>query len=671
MVINWIKETFNKTTQEETYADRLLHDIIKPFGRKEAHMIKLAYEKAAEAHQEQFRDSGDPYIIHPLEVAKIIVNWMPDHQAVMAAILHDTIEDTYITEDHIREWFGDEVLHLVQGVTKLSALRFRNKDEMQAESFRNMLVAISQDLRVILVKLADRLHNMRTLGSLTPNRQYKIALETKTIYAPIASRLGLNKVWSELQEYCFQYLHPWRYGVFFKAHTTYQAKTEPMHDQIISEIQQTLHSAKIKADVHGRFKMLSSIYSKMQQKSLRYEGVHDKEGFRILVENWDDVYRTLGHIHQLYRPVPGLFKDYIAIPKSNGYQSLHTIVIGPHNNTMEIQIRTKNMHTEAENGHANHWQYKHSTQYGNDNTDRRYQWLQSLLHLHQEHEDTREFIDHVKLELFHDDIYVFSPRGDVIALPKGSTLVDFAFAIHSEKGLHFDHGLINGRHANPETVLHNGDRIMIMTHDKKPLPELFLHVHTARARSALRKYFKDKDSTLIDHARQQLIGITHLDENTLNDRIESYSKERALSTTETLILIGLKRLHPYRIAHPEHVLFKHHHPWLQRAACCQPLPGDDIVSLPHQETFEVHKKDCKRAKENPLIHTIHWDEHDRHPWETTLFFPIGMSHHDMIAYCSKHDIEIISNERKQDMWIVKALTYHRRDVNRIHEKFGT
>ncbi|MCL4682507.1 MAG: bifunctional (p)ppGpp synthetase/guanosine-3',5'-bis(diphosphate) 3'-pyrophosphohydrolase, partial [Rhodocyclaceae bacterium] len=424
--------------------------------------VAEAFRFSAEAHKNQFRISGDPYFSHPLAVAGILTGWHLDAQALMAALLHDVAEDTDITLATLAERFGKVTAELVDGVSKLDKIEFQSIEDAQAENFRKMLLAMARDVRVILIKLADRLHNMRTLDTLRPDKRRRIARETLEIYAPIANRLGLNNLYRELQELAFRHVFPLRYRVLAKAIKAARGNRREVVGKILAGIRARLEEAGIEAEVMGREKHLYGIYRKMRGKSLSFSQVLDIYGFRVIVRDVPTCYLVLGALHGLYKPVPGKFKDYIAIPKDNGYQSLHTTLIGPYGTPVEVQVRTTEMHHVAEAGVASHWLYKDDKSLS-ELQQRTHKWLQSLLELQSASGDSAEFLEHLKIDLFPGEVYVFTPKGKILPLPRGSTAVDFAYAVHTDIGNRCVACRINHELMPLRTELRNGDQVEIIT----------------------------------------------------------------------------------------------------------------------------------------------------------------------------------------------------------------
>jgi GTP pyrophosphokinase len=452
--------------------------------------VYRAYLFGADAHEGQKRLSGEPYIYHPVAVARILSRLRMDHKCLMAAILHDVIEDTQYAKDQLAGEFGEEIAELVDGVSKLTHLRFRSRAEAQAENFRKMLLAMTQDIRVILIKLADRLHNMRTLGVMKPAKARRIARETLEIYAPIANRLGINSIRHELEELGMAAHWPWRDRVLRGALKKLCGNRRELVADVEKLIVSRLENEGLHGEVRGRQKRVYSVYRKMRDKKLSLSELADVFAFRIVVDSVDTCYRILGVVHNLYRPMPGRFKDYIAIPKANGYQSLHTVLFGPQGIPIEIQIRTADMHKVAEEGIAAHWHYK-GTKGGSITSDAAAEWLRNLLEVQKSSGDSMEFLEHVKVDLFPDEVYVFTPRGKIIVLPRGSTVVDFAYAVHSDVGNQCVAARVDRRLAPLRTRLYSGQTVEIMTkEDARPNPAWLNFVVTGKARATIRAFLK-------------------------------------------------------------------------------------------------------------------------------------------------------------------------------------
>lgn len=458
---------------------------------KDVERVKEAYRFADQAHLGQFRASGEPYISHPITVTEICAGWKLDADSLMAALLHDVMEDQGVTKQELAEKFGADVSEIVDGLSKLDRLEFATKAEQQAESFRKMLLAMARDVRVILIKLADRLHNMRTLDAVSPEKRRRIARETLEIYTPIAHRLGLNALFRELQDLCFHAIYPNRYKVLHKALMAARGNRREVLGKIADAVRVALPAAGIEAEVSGREKSLYSIYMKMTEQKKSFSDVLDIYGFRVIVHTLPECYLALGTLHQLYRPVPGKFKDYIAIPKLNGYQSLHTTLVGPYGTPVEFQFRTRDMDHVAEEGVASHWLYKDEDVSLNDLQKRTHQWLQSLLDIQSQTGDSGEFLEHVKVDLFPDAVYVFTPQGKILSLPRGATPVDFAYSIHTDIGNQAVASKINGEFAPLRTELKSGDAVEIVTSPaSRPSAQWLNYVRTGRARSEIRHYLR-------------------------------------------------------------------------------------------------------------------------------------------------------------------------------------
>ena len=474
-----------------------LTDKLDYMGKADIKKVREAYKFADEAHLGQLRASGEPYITHPIAVAGLCADWKLDVQAIMAALMHDAMEDCGITKPQLIERFGMPTADLVDGLTKLDKLQFSTREEGQAESFRKMLLAMSRDVRVILIKLADRLHNMRTMKVMTAERRMRIARETLDIYAPIAHRLGLNQTYRELQELCFENLHPWRHMALARAVVRARGNRRDIVERVRNDVERAYTAAGMKVQVSGREKTIYSIYRKMHEKHFNFAQVSDVFGFRIIVAQPLDCYRGLGVLHQLYKPMPGRFKDYIEIPKANGYQSLHTTLINPLGTAVEFQLRTEAMHAVAETGIAAHWLYKVNDKGPGAALDAQRVgalWLQSLMDIQDETRDAAEFLEHVKIDLYPDAVYVFTPRSKILSLPRGATPVDFAYAIHSGVGDHMVAAKVNGEPVALRTELRSGDVVEVITAPgARPNPGWLNMVRTGRARSKIRHYLKSME----------------------------------------------------------------------------------------------------------------------------------------------------------------------------------
>ncbi|RTL55778.1 MAG: bifunctional (p)ppGpp synthetase/guanosine-3',5'-bis(diphosphate) 3'-pyrophosphohydrolase [Rhodocyclaceae bacterium] len=579
--------------------------------------VGAAYLFGEAAHQGQYRISGEPYISHPLAVATHLAHWQLDVQAVIAALLHDVMEDTEITKEEIAERFGKSAAELVDGVSKLDRLEHQTYEQAQAENYRKMLLAMARDVRVILIKLADRLHNMSTLDVIRPDKRRRIARETLEIYAPIANRLGLNKLYRELQEYSFRHLYPMRYRVLEKAVKAARGNRREVVGKILTTLKKALPAAGIDAEVSGREKHLYGIYRKMLDKHLTFSQVLDIYGFRIVVKDVPTCYLTLGALHSLYKPVPGKFKDYIAIPKANGYQSLHTTLIGPYGTPVEMQVRTAEMNHVAETGVASHWLYKDDEALS-ELQRRTHKWLQSLLELQSASGDSAEFLEHVKVDLLSSEVYVFTPKGKIISLPRGATAVDFAYAIHTDVGNRCVACRINLELMPLRTELRNGDRVEIITAPQaSPNPAWLSYVRSSRARSRIRHFLKTQQQEQAGALGERLLARALSELGTNLPAVdpaawEKFLKENGGKTkADVLTDIGLGKRLPAVVARslldtrsgsvPAETV-KSQGPILirgsegmavQLATCCHPIPGDPIIGLIRKgRGLSVHTHDC-------------------------------------------------------------------------------
>ena len=597
--------------------------------------LQAAYQFSESAHHGQFRNSGEPYISHPLAVASILAKWHLDSQALTAALLHDVMEDTAVTKNDLLRKFGKPVAELVDGVSKLDKVEFESREDAQAENFRKMLLAMARDVRVILIKLADRLHNMRTLEAVPGHKRRRIARETLEIYAPIANRLGLNSIYQELDDLSFKYLYPDRCRVLTKAVTAARGNRREVVGKVLASIEKRLHDNGIAAQVQGRQKHLYSIYSKMREKHLSFAQVHDVFGFRIVVKDVHACYITLGVLHGLYKPIPGKFKDYIAIPKANGYQSLHTHLFGPFGSPIEMQIRTQEMHKIAEAGVASHWLYKSSDQSITEMQKKTHQWLQSLLEMHSEPGDPVEFLEHLKVDLFPDAVYVFTPKGKIMALPRGATAVDFAYAVHTDVGNRCVAVKINQELMPLRQALKNGDRVEIITASHaKPNPLWLNFVATAKARAHIRHFLKtmhfDESVQLGERLLNQALSAFKSSLNVISEQqwLKLSRDNNALSRADILSDIGLGKRHGVVVARQllsirenvagenpamgQVVIHDAEGMALQFSKCCHPIPGDRIVGLISKgQGMAIHTHDCpvlaKSHAEPERVLDVEWD----------------------------------------------------------------
>lgn len=472
--------------------DDLCNRIRAYYPSADVDMIRRAYAISEKAHEGQIRRSGEPYISHPLQVAAILSDLNLDLDTIATGLLHDTVEDTHLTLDEIRKEFGESVAVLVDGVTKISQMKFRNSHEKQGENIRKMIVAMGKDVRVVMVKLADRLHNMRTLNHMPYDKQARIAQETLDIYCPLAGRMGINKLKIELEDLCFRYLYPDMYYQLVQNIKKTEAETDRYIADVINLINGTLEKTTIKCKIYGRSKHLWSIYKKMASRSLDYDQVYDVLAFRVVVNSLPECYEILGYIHALWKPIPGRFKDFIAMPKANNYQSLHTTVIGPGGDRIEIQIRTNDMHQIAESGIAAHWKYKERGKV-NDDSAQQAKWLRELVQWHQQTRSSEEFLDNVKTDLFDQEIYVFTPKGEVREFPDGSTPLDFAYSVHTDLGNTCVGARINGKMVPLRYQLQNGDTVEIVTSKtQQPSKDWLKIVVTNRAKSKIRAFVAEE-----------------------------------------------------------------------------------------------------------------------------------------------------------------------------------
>ena len=633
--------------------------------------VRSAYKFADEAHLGQLRNSGEPYITHPIAVAQQCAEWKLDAQALMAALLHDAIEDCGVTKPELIERFGAPVAELVDGLTKLEKLEFNTREENQAESFRKMLLAMARDVRVILIKLADRTHNMRTLRDAPREKWARISSETLDIYAPIAHRLGLNATYRELQELSFQHLHPWRHATLTKALQKSRGRRRDVIKRVRAEVETAFDSEGISVGISGREKTLYSIYRKMDEKHLSFAQVTDIYGFRVIVNKLNACYTAMGVLHQHYKPLPGKFKDYIAIPKINGYQSLHTTLVGPFGTNIEFQMRTEAMHVVAESGVAAHWLYKASDPESDASQRLSTQWLQSLLDIQHETRDAAEFWDHVKIDLFPEAVYVFTPKSQIISMPRGATIVDFAYAIHSDIGHRAVAAKVNGEQVPLRSELKNGDVIEIITSTvASPNPGWLGFIRTGKARSKIRHYLKTMALTESQELGEKMLiqalraeGIEKLPEDSKSDRtlwekILRFSGNRSRADLLTDVGLGKRiasmlakrivALLAERGERPDALLMSRERytshesvsqgsllldggegASVQFALCCKPIPGDGIVGyLGRGEGLVVHTDDCAAAKrlqhrDSERFIAVDWSDEPTRLFETALLITVA------------------------------------------------
>ncbi len=625
-------------------------------------LIQHAYVYAATAHAGQTRLSGEPYLSHPLAVASTLAEMGFDEPTVAAGLLHDTVEDTKATIEEIDENFGEDVADIVDGVTKISMIPFENKEEAQAENIRKMILAMSHDMRVLMVKLADRLHNMQTLDFQKAHKQRRIAQETMDIYAPLANRLGLNVLKRRLEDLSFKYLRPDIYNQIDHWLDTHQVVEKHIIDKVVDLIRDLLTSNAIEGQVYGRIKHKYSIYKKMQSQSLTLDEMHDIMAFRVLVKDIKDCYAVLGLVHSQWKPVYGRFKDYISMPKANGYQSLHTTVIGPEGERIEIQIRTEEMHRQAEHGVAAHWLYKEKGRVNSKDLEQ-FSWLREIFERQGEEADSREFMHSLKMDLFKDEVYVYTPAGDVKELPEGATPLDFAFHIHTKVGQHCAGAKINGRLMPLGTELKNGDIVEIVTDPaRNPNRDWLKLVKTARARSRIQRYLRTEERT---HAVTLGRDMLEKEGRKVSLNVGKALKEGHLalvaqdlnfeSVDDLVAAVGYAHVTPrkvlnrlYAVLHPEAVSQSAPEPpsvkeskeaarrktegvgisgvdgvLMRFAKCCNPVPGDPIIGyISRGMGITVHRADCPNVAnmEPERLISVHWEGTEaEQPYEAGIF----------------------------------------------------
>ena len=618
---------------------------------KDIEKIWAAYRFSDQAHEGQMRKSGEPYISHPVAVACQLADLHLDVPTIIAALLHDVVEDTKITKQQVAEQFGNQVAELVDGLSKLEKIEFQSATEAQAENFRKMLLAMSQDVRVILVKLADRLHNMQTLDVMKPDKRRRIAKETLEIYAPIANRLGLNAIYQELEDLSFKNYYPFRFRILSKAILAARGNRKEVVGKVSSEIRARLQEMKIDAEVSGREKHLYSVYRKMIDKGLDFVQIYDIYGFRIIVKDLPSCYLTLGVLHGLYKPIPGKFKDYIAIPKANGYQSLHSTLFGPFGTPIEVQIRSLEMHNVAEAGVAAHWLYKTTDAHLTNLQQQTHQWLQRLLEIQSESADSMEFLEHLKVDLFPDEVYVFTPKGKILALPKGATAVDFAYAVHTDIGNRCVAVKINQELAPLRTELRNGDNVEIITAaHAHPNPMWLNYVVSGKARAHIRHFLKSiqtkESAQLGERLLHQAMRALHADESQIGDLqwqkiLKDYG---AKDKQEILTDIGLGKRLNVMVAHQllaltDDYMARPLNPAskqldtitirgtegmaVQLAHCCRPIPGDPILGFINKDKgLVIHTHDCPAIRKFRLDPDkwldVEWDPETKRLFKVNL-----------------------------------------------------
>ena len=628
------------------HPDSQLTTLLKKYlTQKEIESVWKAYRLGFSSHTGQFRKSGEPYITHPVSVACLAADLHLDCPSIKAALLHDVVEDTETTINDIEKQFGKQVANLVDGLSKLDKIKFDNAVEAQAENFRKMLLAMSSDIRVMLIKLCDRLHNMQTIEHLKPEKQKRISQETIDIYAPIANRLGLNQIYSELENLSFKYLHPLRYKTINKAILASRGNRKEVIDKILEDIQDKLKKEKINAQILGREKQPASIHRKMVDKQITFNQITDIYAFRIIVEDFKDCYLTLGALHSLFKPIPGRFKDYIAIPKANGYQSLHTTLFGPFGTPIEIQIRTAMMNNLAEAGVAAHWMYKNKTSEITHLQQETNQWLKRLLEIQTESADSLEFLEHLKVDLFPDEVYVFSPKGKIFVLPKGSTAVDFGYAVHTDVGNKCIAAKINNELVPLRTEVKTGDHIEIVTApNAQPNPAWLNFVITGKAKSQIRSFMKSAEASDLIIMGYSILNTAlkafHIEPDSIKKKhwdklIHDYHVK---SKDEILIDLALGKKVNIMVAHQlaavvsgqaslgrqakflDVITIKGSEGMaLQLARCCFPIPGDPILGyIDKDRGLIIHTHDCNEIKKLKLDHDK-WVDVEWEPMSDRLF----------------------------------------------------
>ncbi len=612
-----------------------------------------AFKLAAEAHKTQKRRSGEPYITHPVAVAGILADMRLDHETIMSALLHDVIEDTEFTQEDLAEQFGSTVAELVEGVSKLDKLTFDSKEELQTENYRKMIMAMVHDIRVILIKLADRTHNMRTIGHLRPDKRRRIARETLEIYAPLAHRLGIHDIKNELEHLGFFALYPWRAKLLESQVKQARGNRRELVERVQKEIEARLHEHGISARVLGREKHLYSIYKKMLSKELHFEQVMDIYAFRVIVDEVDTCYRVLGALHNLYKPIETRFKDYIAIPKSNGYQSLHTSLKGPHGIPVEIQIRTEEMNLMADRGVAAHWLYKTEESSGTTAQVRARRWMQSLLELQQSTGNAFEFIENVKSELFPEEIYVFTPEGRIIELPQGATPVDFAYAVHTDIGNTCIGARVNHKVYSLSKPLETGQTVEIKTAPgSRPNIAWLNFAVTGKARAKIRQYLKGQETREAEQLGERLLraalGPVNYNDISAEEFARVCEEVKIEDKSHLLREIGLGNMMSVAIAKRllgEMQQLKDEQPSSGRglaikgaegllvsfAKCCRPIPGDDIIAhVSPGKGLVIHRRECKNVRG-------HEDEPGR-------YFPVQWDNKPDAEFITEVRVEVVNHQ---------------------------
>lgn len=675
----------------------LLAQIKKYINDPDLAIVEKAYEFAEEAHRGQFRYSGESFVEHPLGVALILAELELDIISIAAALLHDVVEDTEVTSETIKKEFGEEIALLVDGVTKLSRLKFQTREELQAENLRKMFIAMAEDIRVILIKLADRLHNMRTLKYLNKDKRIIKAQETLEIYAPLAHRLGISKVKWELEDLAFLFLEPEKYYEVARKVQANRAQRERDIQFALDLLKNRLKEVGLKAETYGRPKHLYSIYQKMKKKEIEFEEVYDLTAVRIIVDTVRECYEVLGIVHELWKPIPGRFKDYIAMPKSNMYQSLHTTVIGPKGDPLEIQMRTPEMHRTAEYGIAAHWRYKEGKT-GDQAFEEKLSWLRQLLEWQKELQEPQEFMEALKIDLFEDEVFVFTPKGDVISLPKGATPVDFAFSIHTEIGYSCIGAKVNGQIKPLDYHLQNGDIVEIQTTRAStgPSRDWLNFVKTSKARSKIKYWFKMQARDEIIQRGKELIEKElrrrqiELKDTERQKEFERLAQKMGKNTAEEILeMIGYNQITPQQIVNrlkvvqeraelTEQPVFKEKRKPARRrstdkgvkvkgvddllvrlARCCNPVPGDEINGfITRGRGVSIHRADCSNMQllletEKERIIPVEWDNRENEFYQVNLAIEAYNKKallNDITSLMKEEQIEISSVEARTDKY---------------------
>lgn len=673
----------------------IVEEIIKYNPEADVEMLEKAYIFSAKAHRGQIRLSGEPYLIHPLEVAHTLTRMNLDVPSIVSGLLHDTIEDSYVNKEEIERYFGKEVADIVDGVTKISKILIKASEDSKAENIRKMILAMSKDIRVILIKLADRYHNMQTLNFLSEEKQIEIARETLDIYAPLAHRLGIEWIKGELEDTAFKYLRPLEYNIISQKLAKKRKEREQYINEVKDLIKNKLEESGIKADVSGRAKRLYSIYKKMVNEGVDVNEIYDLTAFRVIVDNVKECYEALGYIHSFFKPIPGKFNDYIALPKANMYQSLHTKVVGPYGEKIEIQIRTQDMHKLAEDGIAAHWKYKEGKLF-DAKEDKIFQWLRRIIEWQQELKDSREFLEIFKIDLFPDDIYVFTPKGDVKELPKGATPVDFAYAIHTQLGHTCVGAKVNGKLVPLKYILKSGDVVDIQTNPShKPSKDWLGFVKTSRAKAKIRQWIKteqreksielgrvllEKELAKHDLSFSKMLKSGELDglaKDFSYDTLDDLFADIGYGIHTPLQIIGKyvpKESKPGKIKQIIKTITKTRESSIKIkgvdglvvkfARCCNPIPGDKIFGfITRGRGLTIHMEDC------PNIHTYDAQRRVDVTWELNkdITYPVRLKIAGEDRKGLLSDISTIMSSNKANIISAQAMTYPDKSATGIYE----